>query len=521
MQRLLKYLLAGSVFFILYGCIKNDIPYPRIQASFTSFNVQYQKGAPVIDSLNRIITVNLTEEADIENVKILGYKLTQGSHIVGIDTLTDLDLSHPIHITLALYQDYSWTINAIQDISRYLAVQGQIGSSVIDIPGQRVVFTFPENLDVKNVYVDSIKLGQTVSVMNPDLTGKYVDFSNGVAVDVTTFGQTVRWHIYADISAVTVFTTAADAWTNVAWIYGEAEEGKDNGFEYRRSDNSEWTKVPKEWITFNGGSMTARIIHLDPETEYVARAYSNDEYGVPLTFTTQAAVQLPNSTLSNWSLNGKVWQPWGEGQEPYWDTGNKGATVLGTANVMPTDDTSSGTGQAALLKTEFKGIGSIGKLAAGSIYTGTFVRVDGTNGILSMGRTFTQRPTKLTGYYKYQSAPISDAIEGFKDLLGRPDSCSIWVALIDSQEPFEIRTNPNNRHLFDPDGAEVIAYGTMQSSEDVTSYRKFEVEFKYKSTSRIPNYIICVASSSKYGDYFTGGRGAVMYVDDLELLYDY
>lgn len=32
-------------------------------------------------------------------------------------------------------------------------------------------------------------------------------------------------------------------------------------------------------------------------------------------------------------------------------------------------------------------------------------------------------------------------------------------------------------------------------------------------------YIIIVASSSKYGDYFTGGDGSIMYLDDLELVY--
>ena len=32
--------------------------------------------------------------------------------------------------------------------------------------------------------------------------------------------------------------------------------------------------------------------------------------------------------------------------------------------------------------------------------------------------------------------------------------------------------------------------------------------------------MIC-ASASKYGDYFTGGAGATMYIDDIKLVYDY
>ncbi|MDE5635325.1 MAG: PCMD domain-containing protein, partial [Muribaculaceae bacterium] len=93
--------------------------------------------------------------------------------------------------------------------------------------------------------------------------------------------------------------------------------------------------------------------------------------------------------------------------------------------------------------------------------------------------------------------------------------------LIDSNEPFEIRTNPKDRQLFDPAGSEVVAYGNIQYGKTVTDYIPFEFEFKYTSTQRVPKYILIVASASKYGDYFTGGNGSVLYVDDLNLLYDY
>ncbi len=33
--------------------------------------------------------------------------------------------------------------------------------------------------------------------------------------------------------------------------------------------------------------------------------------------------------------------------------------------------------------------------------------------------------------------------------------------------------------------------------------------------------MIITASASKYGDYFTGGDGAVLYVDDFLFEYDY
>ena len=52
-------------------------------------------------------------------------------------------------------------------------------------------------------------------------------------------------------------------------------------------------------------------------------------------------------------------------------------------------------------------------------------------------------------------------------------------------------------------------------------YIPFDFTLEYKSTSRVPRYILVTASSSKYGDYFTGGTGAVLYIDDLVLEYDY
>lgn len=505
----------------LTGCIKNDIPYPQIQVGIESIAAEFESQPATIDNQTRSVTLYLGEKADITDVVISSYELSPDAVLVSPENISRLNLSESVDVVVALYQEYTWTIAAKQTIERYLEVGNQIGATTIDVPGRRAVFSIPDNIDIEKIHVNSIKLGPEGSVMEPDLNGQDVDFSSPVPVTVTAYGRTTTWTLYADVVETTVFTTQADGWTRVAWVYGEAESGKDNGIEYRRSDSDEWIKVPTSQITFTGGSFVACIKGLEPMTEYAARAYSNEEKGAELTFTTQQEAQMPDSSFDDWTLNGKVWQPWGEGQTPYWDTGNKGATVLGTANVIPTDETSTGQGKAALLKTEFKGIAGIGKLAAGSIYAGSYIRTDGTNGVLSFGRTFTQRPTKLRGSLKYKTAPISDAATGFESMLGQPDTCIVWVALIDSPEPFECRTNPSNRQLFNPDADYVVAYGNVQYGQNVDSYTDFEIELKYKSTSRIPSYILCVCSSSKYGDYFTGGRGAELYVDDISLLYDY
>ena len=143
----------------------------------------------------------------------------------------------------------------------------------------------------------------------------------------------------------------------------------------------------------------------------------------------------------------KAWKPWAEDGQQFWDTGNRGAATLGQSNTVPLVVPESPTGyEGAVCETRFVGISVLGKLAAGNIYTGTFVKVDGTNGVLDMGRPFTERPTKVKVRIKYKNVAITHARE-FPDMLGEPDTCTVWCALGDWDKPYEIRTNPNNRHL--------------------------------------------------------------------------
>lgn len=516
--------MLAAMLLAMAGCIENNIPYPHIKVNFTSFEVAGAGRGAAIDSVGRTVTVYLSENADIRNVTLESFSLNPSDAVWPDSAMWlggGIDLTSPVSTILSLYQDYEWTVSAVQDIERYFTVEQQIGSSVIDVPGQRIIAYVPEGANLSSLLVTSVKLAGTSAAMSPDLAGKRADFTGPVKVTVTEHGRSQVWTIYVLPTELTVSTESVDAWSCVAWLHGTGEEGKELGFEYRLESSSSWTRVPQSMLTVNGGSMTARLSGLSPLTTYVARAYSGSDYGSEITFTTQGTAQLPNSNFENWWLDGKVWDPWAEDGTSFWDTGNKGATTLGSSNTYPSDDTPTGTGKSACLETRFVGIGIIGKLAAGNIFAGSYVRTDGTNGILSFGREWNLRPTRLSGWMKYHSAPISSATSGFEDLKGKPDTGIIWIALIDSDMPFEIRTNPANRQLFDPDGDEVVAYGKMEWTEDVTEWSTFEVTLTYRSTSRVPKYILCTASASALGDYFTGGNGSVMMVDDLQLLYDY
>lgn len=516
------YLAAAALLCLGLGaCIKDDIPYPRIQANFTSITVDGTDAGPVIDSLNRTVTLSFAEQADIYDVHITGYTLTPGASIVGDSITGGIDLSTPRKVTLRLYQDYEWTIVADRPVERYFTVEGQVGETQIDAAGHRVIVTVTDRTDIRRLKVLSMKLGPLGSSVEPDLAGQTVDFSSPVRVTVDDYGHKTVWTVIVTVTEVTVTTQAVDPWSRVAWIYGEAEASRDNGFEYRLAGTQEWTRVPKAEITFNGGSFSTCLRHLSPNTAYQARAYSNGDFGETVDFTTEGTEQLPNSSFDHWWLDGRVWCPWAEDGTPYWDTGNKGAATLGQSNSVPTDDTSTGTGWAAKLETRFIGVGMLGKLGAGNIFVGRYLRTEGTNGVLSFGRPFGLRPTKLRGFLKYHCAPINYATAGYEQLKGRPDTCSVWCALIDTPDPLEIRTNPKNPSLFSPDASYVIAYGKIEYGQSVEEWIPFEFTLNYRSTSRRPRYILLAASASKYGDFFTGGAGSVLYVDDFELLYDY
>ena len=110
--------------------------------------------------------------------------------------------------------------------------------------------------------------------------------------------------------------------------------------------------------------------------------------------------------------------------------------------------------------------------------------------------------------------------DAMSHLKGRPDSCQVYIALTDWDAPLEIRTRHSERQLFDPSDSHVIAYGELTKGESVSSWTQADIELDYRYTNRMPKYIVVVASSSKYGDYFTGGVGSKLWLDECELIYD-
>lgn len=521
-----KYLSFSLLLLLmLTGCIKNDIPYPHIAQRILSIAAEGESKSAYIDSLAYEVNIYLEETTDIRKVRFTDYRISPDGVSDPDLSKGEYDMSVPLIVTLSRFQDYNWEIKAFQDIVRYFEVAGEIGESVIDPVACRVIVNVAEGTDLSRLTLSAVKLGpEGITTMSPDLVPGPIDLSYPLRVEVTAWGRTEIWTIYAQFTEAVVTTTQVDAWSKVLWAYGSGPADARNGFEYRKTSDSEWIAVPEEFVTVNQGNFSCYIPHLEPLTEYAVRTVSDGSYGNEVIVVTEATADIPDGDFEQWSMGGSkgnMWCPWDAGGERFWDTGNNGSITLGVNLTTPTDHTATGSGKAARLETKYVNIFGLGKIGSGSMYTGEYLRTDGTNGVLGFGRRWNLRPTKLRGFYQYRAATIDYTSEEYKALKGRPDTCHIYVALTDWTAPFEIRTKPSDRQLFDKNSPSVIAYGELVFSGQMDDYQPFEIKLEYRSTSRVPTYLQITSSASKLGDFFTGGDGSLLYIDQYSFDWDY
>lgn len=522
--------LLGIMLLLLASCIKNDIDYPVIKLQILDIAVEGQLGNAVINTETNTITLNLDESVNLKRVKVTKLEMTDHAK-TDLAVHTVLDLTKPEKVTLSLYQDYEWTIVAQQPIERRFVVEDQIGAAVFDVKNRIAVAFVSTSTSLRTIQIEDLKLGPTGCTMTPSDYSTLHNFMSAQTITVKYHDVTEVWTLRVSPTTDEVVTVSADGWTNVAWLSGQGKKGAVFGFEICEASSEVWSAVNESYITVNGGTFTARVPHLKASTVYNCRAVSNGKYGATLTFTTGEPAKLPGGSFDDWHQVGKVWNPWAVGAQQVWDTGNKGATTLGDSNSVPTNsETWNGQGNAAKLFSKYVNFLGIGKFAAGNLYIGQYLATEGTNGRLQFGVPFSARPTRLKGHYKYTTAPINNLpnektapldYKRFVDYKNEPDTCAIYIALGDWSSPVEIYTKYDERKLFDKNDSHVIAYAEFNSGTTVTEYKELMLELNYRATNRIPTYLLVVCSASKYGDFFTGGEGATLWVDDFTLEYDY
>ena len=535
---------------ILTSCaIENDIPYPIIEASIESMTVEGQRGADqntftaaTINKSARTVTLYVNDGVDLSRLQILSLKTTTGAELVvddpnvcedyskfptsgfaSLDSIplssnTRVNFSQPVTFTLRTYQDYQWKVTVNQIIQRDIDVEN-MRSYVIDADTRTVIIYVDPTTDLTNLTVKKLNLGGEYGRVTPDPTLQK-DYSKPSTFNVSCSWEeySYEWtvYVYPDSNESGSGSAEAFAMTTRATVTGNVQSGKTPTVEYRKESETSWSTVPPANVSTSGNTFSATLTGLSASTTYKYRISVDGSAGSEQTFTTAAATPLENGAMEEWSQDGKQWNPWAAGNDAFWGTGNPGAAAFIGNLTTPTDE--SVKGQAALLETK----NAIIKLGAGNIFTGDFA-LDGLNGLLHFGRPFSAFPTSLRLNYKYTSATIDmigDNVGDLASLKGQPDMFQVYIALSDKSEPYEIRNDPINRQLFDPEDDGIIAYGEYTSSETVSTYKQLEIPLEYRATNRTPKYIIVVASSSKYGDYYIGGVGSKLWLDEMELVYE-
>lgn len=331
----------------------------------------------------------------------------------------------------------------------------------------------------------------------------------------------------------------AGAWDRLAYLKAEnvttasgvSMEGIT--FQYRvktntptKVDETPWTDVA---TTASESTYTAMLTGLTASTTYEYRLANGEgeTIGNVKEFTTAsifAQEELPNGDFEEWTTSEGIIYPGSNTSSLFWDTSNKGASTLSANN--PTSNTANPivSGKSA---AQLKSMEVLSVLAAASLYTGSFGSVDiwSMSATVNFGRSFTSRPIALHGYYKYTPANVKvggSLPPNATVSEGSPDQCSIYIAL--SKKTYAINNKDEGTFINFESDNNIIAYGELPSGAATSGsgYSEFTIPLKYKESqfTEEPLYIIVVCSSSKYGDYMTGGVGSTLLVDDFKLIYE-
>ena len=559
MTRYLKTAFAAAAALLAASCISNDIPYPVVELRIA--NVEGE-GFSVSENnvTSRVVTLTLDEATDIRNVKIDAVTYDAVVHSIELNKAELLDqvrssqeltgtfnLLSPIYTTLSLYQDYDWTIRAVQTIERRFSVTGQIGATEIDTENRIVRVYVPDDTDLGHIEIEELKLGPaeitTYSPSLEELSGS--SFESVRFVDVTCHGVTERWMLYVETTNVKVALREADLWQNtgtVTALISADEYASDAALEYRIKGDTEWQ--PMQESGYDAGILTATIApEWKTETNpnglavyklvpkkglFAGHTYEfrllvgGSEQGAPLEYTAPAGNTIPNgdmedASMSCWTQNNKTAEFWGSGNNTF----TKG---------LCTQAPFAGGTRAKLQATS-----AVGVLASGNLFTGLFQKDLITRGVVSFGQTYAwkARPRALkVQYFAEHIGPVDiDKKFGAPIGMGDQDRARIMVAIVDWNARREVGsgTEPPTG-TWDPQEAasteqgKIIAYGSLFIDESSTGDRMIdtELELHFYDREAKPSglyQLVISCSTSAYGDFMTGCKSNVLYIDNFEWAY--
>lgn len=364
--------------------------------------------------------------------------------------------------------------------------------------------------------------------------GNYSFLITAKDIDGRTSQATLKFLISEmPVQTIPISEDANDLKYGSITLWGKViKEGTENvGFSYHKKGEVQWTYVEGQTKTRSlksGDEFFAVLNDLENGTTYEYKAVAGDIESPEEEFTMGTPVQLPNAGFENWTTDaeGKVIIPDSTSPTSFWDSGNQGsAGMLGAkSNITMKDEVvkHSGNYSACLTSKNF-----VLQFAAGNIFIGKFLGIDGINGVTGFGRPFNEKPKSVKLWVKYIPGTKNHKGSSAGMLKGNGDEGQIYIALTDNTshtyngEKWPFVVNTKTKQLFDKNDSRVIAYGEKIFTEatDGEGLIQIEIPIVYYRSDR-PSNIIFVASSSRYGDYFEGYEDSTMWLDDIELIYE-
>ena len=408
----------------------------------------------------------------------------------------------------------------------------------------------------KTGVIENVQPGKLYS-MNLKYTIKDGDLVFSLSVDRTTqiVDDTI---IFEPVSTGLAPSSIYEIWATRATLHADVDAAESAGktvqFAYSTDGGSTWSYA--DGVNDSEGTWKAELKGLAPATTYTyALMIGGEQIGEPMTFTTEAAPNLPNASFEYVSkVSGKDYYKFydpncgvAEGSYMFWGSGNGEGSegVNGSANmgiVITTIDTSDKIdgNQSVVAQTS----SMVGMLAAGNLFTGQFAGLVGTSGgKVNFGRPWTSRPSAMRIWCKYETglinilnnenlgvsksdydrAQVKVAIGtwDYKKYGGTKDS-PVHINTTDASTFVDYYTDPSTIA-----NGDVIIYNdgyTINNGEKVaattTGWIEYVIPLEYRNLNAYPTHIVVSCAASQYGDYFTGYDKTKLWIDAVELIYE-
>lgn len=248
------------------------------------------------------------------------------------------------------------------------------------------------------------------------------------------------------------------------------------------------------------------------------------DYGPSGTFTTTVTQTIPYADFESSSLS-----CWGQNNSsaPFWGSGNN--SYKGDLCTQATYAGMQGSYVAKLKSSE-----TLGMLAAGNVFTGTF-SMSGFSGTVSFGVDYNwvARPTAMKVKVWHKIGNVTTTKYASTIPSGNPDQASIQVCVIDWDKRHQVTSgadtpdgvwSPENGMATSTSAGSVIGYGVVYptGTTEGSSMKEITIPIQYYDKIAKPEgmyKLIISAATSRYGDYMNGCNTNEMYVDDFQWVY--